>query len=94
VTALLLAAVGAAAAVGALTGITADAGQSATAAGSFLAVRGYAAAVGGLLAAALLSRGAVRRLGGMTGDVFGAQIEVSRAAALLVLALVWPTVPG
>jgi cobalamin synthase len=29
----------------------------------------------------------VRRLGGMTGDVFGAVIELSTATVLLVLAL-------
>src|SRR6516162_1138266 len=39
------------------------------------AVRGVAAAAAGLLAADLLRRAAKRRLGGMTGDVFGALIE-------------------
>ena len=51
------------------------------------AVRGAAAAAAGLLAADLLRRAAKRRLGGMTGDVFGALIEVSTTAVLLVLAL-------
>jgi adenosylcobinamide-GDP ribazoletransferase len=51
------------------------------------AVRGVAAAVAGLLAGDLLRRAAKRRLGGMTGDVFGALIEVSTTTVLLVLAL-------
>jgi len=51
------------------------------------AARGVAAAAAGLLAADLLRRAAKRRLGGMTGDVFGALIEVSTTTVLLVLAL-------
>ncbi len=51
------------------------------------ALRGVAAAAAGLLAADLLRRAAKRRLGGMTGDVFGALIEVSTTTVLLVLAL-------
>ncbi len=51
------------------------------------AVRGVAAAAAGLLAADLLRRAAKRRLGGTTGDVFGALIEVSTTTVLLVLAL-------
>jgi adenosylcobinamide-GDP ribazoletransferase len=51
------------------------------------AARGAAAAAAGLLAADLLRRAAKRRLGGMTGDVFGALIEVSTTTVLLVLAL-------
>jgi len=51
------------------------------------AVRGVAAVAAGLLAAGLLRRAAKRRLGGMTGDVFGALIEVSTTTVLLVLAL-------
>lgn len=50
------------------------------------AARGLAAALAGLLAGGLLARTARRRLGGMTGDVFGAIIEVSTAVVLLVLA--------
>jgi len=49
-------------------------------------LRGLAAALAGLLAGGLLARTARRRLGGMTGDVFGAVIELSTAAVLLVLA--------
>ncbi len=50
------------------------------------ALRGLAAALAGLLAGGLLARTARRRLGGMTGDVFGAIIELSTAAVLLTLA--------
>jgi adenosylcobinamide-GDP ribazoletransferase len=50
-------------------------------------VRGVAAAAAGLVAGDLLRRAAKRRLGGMTGDVFGALIEVSTTTVLLVLAL-------
>jgi adenosylcobinamide-GDP ribazoletransferase len=51
------------------------------------AVRGAAAVLAGLCAADLLRRLARRRLGGMTGDVFGALVEVSAAVMLLALAL-------
>jgi adenosylcobinamide-GDP ribazoletransferase len=63
------------------------AGGAATGGTSF-AVRGLVAVAAGLFAAALLQRSAQRRLGGTTGDVFGALIEVSAAVVLLVLA-VW-----
>ena len=55
------------------------------------ALRGLAAALAGLLVGGLLARAARRRLGGLTGDVFGAIIEVSTATVLvaLVLALGW-----
>jgi adenosylcobinamide-GDP ribazoletransferase len=49
-------------------------------------LRGLAAALAGLLAGGLLARTARRRLGGTTGDVFGAIIELSTAVVLLVLA--------
>ncbi len=51
------------------------------------AARGALAAVAGLAVAALVRWAARRRLGGMTGDVFGAIIELSTATVLLVLAL-------
>ena len=51
------------------------------------AARGAAAALAGLAVAALLRWGARRRLGGMTGDVFGAIIELSTATVLVVLVL-------
>ena len=54
--------------------------------GPLLAVRGLAAVSLALLVAAALRRAAVARLGGMTGDVFGAMIELSTATVLLVLA--------
>jgi adenosylcobinamide-GDP ribazoletransferase len=44
------------------------------------------AVLAGLLAAAALCRHAVRRLGGVSGDVFGALVEVATAATLVVLA--------
>ncbi|MFF0306065.1 adenosylcobinamide-GDP ribazoletransferase [Streptosporangium sp. NPDC004379] len=50
---------------------------------------GFAAAVLiGLLAARALRRRAVRRLGGVTGDVLGALVEVAATAALLVCAVI------
>ena len=58
-----------------------------TAGGPALALRGLAAALGGLLAGWLLQRTARRRLGGTTGDVFGAILQVSAAATLVVAAL-------
>ena len=50
-------------------------------------LRGLAAALTGLLAGGLLARTARRRLGGMTGDVFGAIIELSTAVVLLALVI-------
>jgi adenosylcobinamide-GDP ribazoletransferase len=55
--------------------------------GAGLAWRGLAAAAAGLLAGSVMRLIAVRRLGGMTGDVFGAMVEVSCAVVLLALAL-------
>lgn len=63
------------------------AGTAAVVAGPAAALRAAVAVLAGLLAAELLRRIAVRRLGGMTGDVFGALIEVAAATALLALAL-------
>ena len=60
------------------------------ASGPAAALRAAAAVLAGLLAAELLRRIAVRRLGGMTGDVFGALLEVAAATALLALALASP----
>ena len=45
------------------------------------------AVVAGLVVAGLLRRHAVRRLGGITGDVLGALVEVTTAVVLVVLAL-------
>jgi adenosylcobinamide-GDP ribazoletransferase len=68
-----------------LAGAVAAAG--AAAGGPLLAVRAVAAVVLALAVAEALRRIAVRRLGGMTGDVFGAMIELSTATVLLVLAV-------
>ena len=46
-----------------------------------------AAVLAGLLAGDLLRRLARHRLGGMTGDIFGAQIELATAAVLVAVAL-------
>ena len=51
------------------------------------ALVGALAVLVGLAAALLLVRRAVRRLGGITGDVLGAAIEVATAVAVTVLAL-------
>jgi adenosylcobinamide-GDP ribazoletransferase len=51
------------------------------------ALRAAAAVIVGLAASAVLLRHAVRRLGGITGDVLGALVEVAATAALLVMAL-------
>jgi adenosylcobinamide-GDP ribazoletransferase len=50
-------------------------------------LRGAAAVVAGCLGGALLGARAVRRLGGVTGDVLGAAVEAGTAAALVVLGL-------
>ena len=55
--------------------------------GAGLAVRGLAAAAAGLAAGALLQSIARRRLGGTTGDVFGAIGELSATAVLVAAAL-------
>ena len=71
--------------VGALASFVAAAAL--TAGGPVLAARGLAAALAGLLAGRLLQRTAHRRLGGLTGDVFGAILQVSATAVLLTAAL-------
>jgi len=55
--------------------------------GAYDAVLGAAAVLVGLAASAALLRHAVRRLGGVTGDVLGALVETAVTAALLVTAL-------
>ena len=63
-------------------------GAAGVAAGGLtLASRGLLAAASGLVVGAAVRWLACRRLGGMTGDVFGALIEISTAAVLLVAAL-------
>lgn len=56
--------------------------------GAELAVRGLVAALIGLLAGGLLQLVARRRFGGMTGDVFGAIVEVTAATVLVACVLV------
>lgn len=46
------------------------------------------AIIGGLLAGALVVRVAVRRLGGITGDVLGATVEIATCTALVILVAV------
>ena len=70
--------------------LAAAAGTAAVVSGPAPAVRAAAAVLAGLLAATVLRGIAMRRLGGLTGDVFGALIEVAAAAALLALALASP----
>jgi adenosylcobinamide-GDP ribazoletransferase len=62
------------------------AGLGFAAGGPGLAARGLGAAGLGLLAGWYLQRTAQRRLGGMTGDVFGAILEVSATAVLVAAA--------
>ena len=71
--------------VGVLAAAVAAAGV--TAGGPALASRWLAAVAAGLAAGWLLQRTAERRLGGMTGDVFGAILLVSAATVLVVAAL-------
>ena len=72
-------------AVGSLACVVAVAGLLAGGAG--LAVRGLVAAAAGLLVGGLLQSIARRRLGGMTGDVFGAILELSATTVLVAAAL-------
>jgi adenosylcobinamide-GDP ribazoletransferase len=55
--------------------------------GAAIAERALAATLAGLLAGWLLQRTARRRLGGMTGDVFGAILQLSATTTLVVAAL-------
>ena len=55
--------------------------------GWYPALRGVVAVLAGLLAGDLLRRLARRRLGGMTGDIFGAQIELATVTVLVAAAL-------
>lgn len=55
--------------------------------GAGLAVRGLIGAGAGLAAGSVARWIAVRRLGGTTGDVFGAIVEISTAAVLVTCAL-------
>jgi adenosylcobinamide-GDP ribazoletransferase len=69
----------------ALLAVTGAAGWAAG--GFWLALRGAGAVTCGLLVAAAVRWLACRRLGGMTGDVYGALIELAAAAVLVVAAL-------
>ena len=59
-----------------------------TSSGAGLAASGLAAVISGLLAGTALQQVAKRRLGGMTGDVFGAIVEASAATAMVAFALI------
>lgn len=65
--------------------VAAVAGAGELAAGTPLAARLLAATVAGLLAAAAVCVAARSRLGGLTGDVFGAVIELAMTATLIAL---------
>ncbi len=78
--ALLLAVTAAAGTVGLLAVETDDSAVE-------FVVRTAAAVTIGLTVATLLRRHAVRRLGGITGDVLGALVEVTTATVLVVMAL-------
>jgi len=69
----------------ALLAIAAGAGFAAG--GPWLAARTAAAVAGGLAAGLALRHTARRHLGGITGDVFGALIEIGTTTTLLLLAL-------
>ncbi|MGI5227159.1 adenosylcobinamide-GDP ribazoletransferase [Actinoallomurus sp. CA-142502] len=69
------------AAAGALAALTGPDG------GAYDALRGALAVLAGLAASAALLRHAVRRLGGVTGDVLGALVETAVTVALLVMVL-------
>ena len=85
--ALVAGATSARARITAVAVLLAAAAATAAAWGWYPAARAVIAVLAGLCAAGLLRRLAVRLLGGMTGDVFGALVEVSSATVLLALAL-------
>jgi len=64
-----------------IVGLLTDAG------GVAAGFRAVAAVTGALLVAEALRRHAVRRLGGITGDVLGALVEVTTAVVLVVMAV-------
>ncbi|MEU8796702.1 adenosylcobinamide-GDP ribazoletransferase [Spirillospora sp. NPDC048819] len=71
--------------------VLAGAAAAGTAAGGLGgALHALAAVAAALVAALLLLRHAVRRLGGVTGDVLGALVEIAGTTALIVLAAVPP----
>ncbi|TDB72625.1 adenosylcobinamide-GDP ribazoletransferase [Actinomadura sp. KC216] len=65
--------------------VVAAAAAGAGAGGLGGALHAVAAVIAALAAALLLLRHAVRRLGGVTGDVFGALVETATTAALIAL---------
>jgi adenosylcobinamide-GDP ribazoletransferase len=67
--------------------VTASAGAVAGSLGGSAAVQPVIAVALGLLAARALRRHAVRRLGGLTGDVLGALVETTTAVVLVTMAV-------
>jgi adenosylcobinamide-GDP ribazoletransferase len=67
--------------------LTAGAGAAVGALGGTGAVQPVAAVLAGLLTAHLLRAHAVRRLGGLTGDVLGALVEVTTVVVLVAMAV-------
>lgn len=74
-------------ALGAAALVAAAAGAAALPGGMPAALHAVLALAGALAVAELLLRRCVRRLGGVTGDVFGALAETAGTTALVVLAL-------
>jgi adenosylcobinamide-GDP ribazoletransferase len=70
-----------------VAGLAGDVTGAAAPDGTPLAARALAATLAGLAAGRLVQRAARRRLGGMTGDVFGAILQVSATATVIVAAL-------
>lgn len=70
-----------------VTVVTVAVGYQLLVGGGYLAVQAAAAVLGGLGVALLLRRHTVRRLGGLTGDVLGALVEMATTVVLVIMAV-------